>query len=429
MRVHFYCTNYVPEKNGMAPFATGLCERLASQGHQVTAITAFPYYPAWRVWDGYRGRLYQSERINNVTVRRIWHFVPGRASNLLQRLAHDLTFTFSVFWSGLFAGGFDVICCVCPPPTLALTAYLLAKIRRKPHVIILTDLASDAALATGILRDGPAVHLARRVEAFAYRKADRVVCICDGFVEKLTALRIASDGLKMIPLWGDTDKVYPIAGVTKFRQANNLTESQFLIMHTGNMGKKQDLMKVVQTAELSRNLPDLVWLLVGQGEERSAIAEEISRRQLNNIVLLPLQPEEGLPEMYSAADVLLLHQKVAIVDSVIPSKLLTYMAAGRPVLAAVSNKSETARYVERAKCGLIVHPEDPRALLDAALSLRSDELLRRKLGSNGRAYVLEHFTKDKILREYDLLFSRYGEAVRPGAEASKDAVAANCFPK
>jgi colanic acid biosynthesis glycosyl transferase WcaI len=241
----------------------------------------------------------------------------------------------------------------------------------------------------------------------------------------LTARGIAPDSLKLIPLWGDTQKVYPIPGATKFRHVNKITEEQFLIMHTGNMGKKQDLMNVVQAAELSKSIPDLVWLLVGQGEERSHIEDAIRQRQLKNIVLLPLQPDEGLAEMYSAADALLLHQKSAVVDSVIPSKLLTYMAAGRPVLAAVSDKSETARYVNRAKCGLILHPEDPMALVDAALSLRADHVLRERLGSNGRTYVLENFTKDKILREYDLLFSRYCDEIRPGTEAAKDTVVAN----
>jgi colanic acid biosynthesis glycosyl transferase WcaI len=425
MRMQFLCTNYTPEKNGMAPFATGLCERLAEQGHEVTAIVAFPYYPAWRVWDGYRGRLSQTEQINNVTVRRTWHFVPRRPSGLLQRLAHDLTFTLSVFLSGLFSGGFDVVCCVCPPPTVALTAYLLAKVRRKPYVIILTDLASDAAMATGILKDGLAVRMAREVEGFGYRQADRVVCICDGFVEKLTERGIAPGRLKLIPLWGDTEKVYPIAAATKFRKANRIGEQQFLIMHTGNMGRKQDLMNVVRAADLSRDLEDVVWLLVGQGEERASLEEAIGRLHLRNIKLLPLQPDDALAEMYAAADMLLIHQKAAIVESVIPSKLLTYMAAGRPMLAAVSNKSETARYIERAKCGRIIHSEDPLALVEAVVSLRADSALRERLGSNGRAYVLEHFKKDKILREYELLFSLYANEIRPAAEASKKAFVAN----
>jgi colanic acid biosynthesis glycosyl transferase WcaI len=425
MRVHFFCTNYVPEKSGMAPFAAGLCEHFAYKGHDVTAVVPFPYYPAWRVWDGYRGRLYQREHINNVKVRRVWHFVPGRASSLLQRLAHDLSFTFNVLLVELFGGKFDLICCVCPPPTLALAAYLLAKIRRRPYVIILTDLASDAAVATGILKDGPVVRLARAVEAFAYLNAAKVVCICDGFVEKLTARSIAPEKLKLIPLWGDTERIYPIEGATEFRKANHFTEEQFLVMYTGNIGKKQDLMNLVQAAELSKDITGLMWVLVGQGEERSAIEDAISRRQLKNIALLPFQPAEGLAEMYSAADVLLLHQKAAVVDSVIPSKLLTYMAAGRPVLAAVSDRSETARYVERAKCGLIIHSEDPEALVQAALSLRAEPTFRQKLGSNGRAYVEQHFTKEKVLQEYDVLLSCYVDEIRPGTEASNKAVAAS----
>jgi colanic acid biosynthesis glycosyl transferase WcaI len=424
MRVHFLSTNYVPEKNGMAPFATGLCENLAGKGHQVTAVTAFPYYPAWRVWDGYRGRLFQRGPINNVWVHRVWHFVPGQPSNLLQRLAHDVSFTFSVLLAGLFTGGFNVICCVCPPPTLALTAYLLAKIHRKPYIIILTDLASDAALATGILKDGPAVRVAHAVEGFAYRNADRVVCICQGFVEKLLERGIAAEKLVLIPLWGDTQLVYPIAGATEFRRTNQLTKQQFLAMHTGNMGKKQDLLNVVRAAELSKDVKDLVWLLVGQGEERSLIEEAIGQRKLQNIRLLPLQPAEGLAEMYSSADVLLLNQKAAVVDSVIPSKLLTYMAAGRAVLATVRDKSETARYVERARCGLIVVPEDPEALVEAVLLLRANPALRERLGANGRGYVLQHFTKENILQEYDRLLSRYADKIDVEAGASKKAIAA-----
>jgi colanic acid biosynthesis glycosyl transferase WcaI len=416
--------NYTPETTGIAPYTTGLCEHLTSQGHQVEVITAFPYYPEWRVWDEYRGRPYQRERINNVYVRRVWHLVPSRASNLVQRLAHDFSFAMSIFFAGLFAGRFDVICCVCPPPTLAFTAYILSKIRRRSYVIVLADLASDAAIATGILKEGPVVRMAREVERFVYSSADRVVCICQGFVDKLTARGIAQQKLVLIPLWGDTQQVYPVAGAIEFRRANQLTRQQFLVMYTGNIGKKQDLLNVVRAAELSRDITDLVWLLVGQGEDRSVIEDAIGQRGLKNISILPLQPAEGLAEMYSAADLLLLNQKAAMVDSVIPSKLLTYMAAGRAVLGAVSDKSEAARYIERARCGLIVAPEDPKALLEAVLSLRADPALRERLGADGRAYVQQYLTKEKILKEYDRLFSRYTGGIDVQAEASKNAEAA-----
>jgi colanic acid biosynthesis glycosyl transferase WcaI len=414
MRILVLGTNYIPEKTGVAPFNTGLCEHLAGKGCQVTIITAFPYYPEWRVLDGYRGQMFQKERIHDVEVRRVWHFVPSRGSNLLQRLAHDLSFTVSAFLAGLFAGEFDLIYCVCPPPMLAIAAYVLARMRNKPYAIKLTDLASDAALATGILKEGAAIRIARAIEKFVYRRAERVVCLCQGFIEKLIARGVSPEKLKLIPDWADTQGVYPMAGATVFRKANDLAQDQFLVVHTGNMGKKQDLMNVVRAAELSQETPDLTWLLVGNGEERGALDQEIRRRKLRNIRLLPLQPAEGLAEMYAAADVLLLNQKAAVQDSVIPSKLLTYMSAGRAVLAAVSEKSEAAQHIRRAQCGLLVPAEVPKALADAVLALRRDSALRQQSGANGRRYAELHFTRQRVLREYGAFFSSFsGEQEAP----------------
>jgi colanic acid biosynthesis glycosyl transferase WcaI len=421
MRILVLGINYTPEKTAIAPFTTALCEHLASKGHDLNVVTAFPYYPEWRVHEGYRGHIYRTEVIKAVNVRRVWHFVPGRASGLFQRLAHDLSFTFNVFFAGLLVRDFDVVYCCCPPPTLALTAYVLAKLHGRPYVIKLADLASDAALATGILKEGLLVRLARAVEGFAYSNADAVVCLCQPFIDKLVSRGIATQKLRLIPDWGDTQAVYPIANASRFREAHGISTDRFLVMHTGNMGKKQDLMNLVRAAELSKDT-NLVWLLVGHGEEWSAIEESIRNRGLTNIRLLPLQPVEGLAEMYSAADLLVLNQRASVVDSVIPSKLLTYMAAGRAIVAAVSDESETARYIERAKCGLSVHPEDPGVLVDAVLSLQRAPGLKETLGANGRIYVQEHFTKEKVLRQYDLLFSPYADVVEPSSEIEKKTV-------
>jgi colanic acid biosynthesis glycosyl transferase WcaI len=425
MRILVLGTNYAPEKTAIAPFTTGMCEHLAAKGHDVTMVTAFPYFPEWKVQEGYRGHLYTTELINKVRVRRVWHFVPSRASNLFQRLLHDLTFTVSAFLAGLLVRDFDVVYCSFPPPTLALTAFALAKLHRKPYVIKLADLASDAALATGILKEGLAVRMARAIEGFAYRNADVVVCLCLPFIEKLVSRGIDRQKLKLIPDWGDTQKVYPIPGATAFRSANGISPDQFVVMHTGNMGKKQDLMNLVRAAELTKDRTDLVWLIVGQGEEKAAVEDGIKQRQLKNIRMLPLQPAETLAEMYSAADVLILNQRAAVVDAVIPSKLLTYMAAGRPVLGAVSDQSETARYISRAQCGVIVHPEEPEALVKAVLDLQNASTLREALGANGRAYVQQHFTKEKVLRDYDLFFNRYARQETPGADTPGNAVAAD----
>lgn len=393
--------NYTPEKTSVAPFTTGLCEHLAAHGFEVTVVTAFPYYPEWRVWDAYRGSFYRREVINNVKVLRVAHYVPRTPSSLIQRLTYDISFTINAFVAALLAGKCDVIYCSCPPPTVAFAAYLLSKVKRAPYVIKLTDLASDAALAIGIMKQGIAIRLARAFEKFTYHKALAVICLCRGFVDRLKARDVNEKKLIVIPDWADTENIRPSDDHLTFRLANHLPPNKFFVFHTGNMGKKQYLINVVNAAELSRDEVDVVWFLIGQGEERAHLEQEVSRRNLTNIKLLLLQPTEVLPQMYSSADLLVLNQTAAMEDAVIPSKLLTYMAAGRPVVAAVSDKSEAARQILVAKCGVVVPAENPQALVDAVLSLRKNPALCKELGANGRAYAEAHFTKAEVLREYD----------------------------
>jgi colanic acid biosynthesis glycosyl transferase WcaI len=178
------------------------------------------------------------------------------------------------------------------------------------------------------------------------------------------------------------------------------------------MGKKQALLNVVRAAELTRYDENLVWAIIGEGEERKMIEAEINLHNLSNLRLLPLQPREGMCQMYAAADVLLLSQKALVKDSVIPSKLLTYMSAGRSVLASVSEESETARQIQKARCGIVVPPEDPASLVHGVTTLRSDPLLRSSLGTSGRQYAEVHFTKASVLTAYDQFFQG-SSAVQP----------------
>jgi colanic acid biosynthesis glycosyl transferase WcaI len=421
MRILVLGINYAPERTSVAPFTTGLCEHLAANGNKVTVVTAFPYYPEWHVWDGYRGSLYRKECINSVTVHRVAHYVPRKPSRLIERLAYDISFTVNCFVAALFTGGCDIIYCSCPPPTVAFAAYLLGLIKGAAYVMKLTDLASDAALATRIMKPGFAIRLARIFEAFSCRKAQVVICLCQGFIDRLKERGVKEEKLRLISDWGDTENLRPGEEGSAFRLANQLSPEQFLVFHTGNMGKKQKLMNVVSAAEASRNEPDLKWMIVGQGEERGQLEEEISRRSLTNVLILPLQPAELLPEMYGSADLLLLNQAAAIEDAVIPSKLLTYMGAGRAIVAAVSEKSEAARQIRRANCGVVVPPENPEALAAAVLVLRKNADLRRALGANARTFAEIHFTKAGVLSRYDEFFRSLRPVVKGLSMARREA--------
>ncbi len=409
MRILILGINYFPERTSVSPFTTGLSEHLASQGHTVKVVTAFPYYPEWRTWKEYRGRITQKEVRRGVQIRRVRHFIPRRASSLIQRLLHDFSFTAAALAAGLVAGECDVIYCSCPPPALALAAYVLSRIKNVPYVIKLTDLASDAALATGILQEGMLVRCARAMERFVYRHAQAVVCLCEDFREKLAQSGIPADRLRLIPDWGDTEAIRPVRSDGHFRNANRIAREKFVVLHTGNMGKKQDLLNVVRAATASTGDPNLSWVIVGEGEERALLERESKTSGLGNLLLLPLQPVETLCQMYAAADVLLLNQKAAVKDAVIPSKLLTYMASGQPILCAASSESVASRLIREAGCGVVVKPEDPSALVEGAIALRADASLRVEMGTNGRAYAERNYNKARVLDLYECFFESLAE--------------------
>lgn len=399
--------NYFPEMTSVAPFTTGLCEHLVKHGHRVSVISAFPYYPQWRIYDKYRGLLYKREQINGVDVRRVIHFIPSKPRNLVQRLFHDISFSFNAMMAILLVGSFDGIYCSSPPPFLPPVAWLASRIRHVPFAMKLTDLAAAAATSLRIIDEQAwLVRWAHLLEKFNYVSAAGISVLCPAFKKNLIRMGVPPEKISLVPDWADVESIHPLPRQNIFRRQNGLEEKDYVVLHAGNMGLKQGLRTTVEAARLNDALfPDIKWLLVGDGEERQHLQRLVAEYGLAALRILPLQPKDTFPFVLAAADVLLLVQKASVTDTVIPSKLLTYMAAGRPIVASVNRYSEAAHCVQDGNCGLIVPPEDPRSLIDAIKYLRSKPAEAERLGANGRAYVKERFAKQIVLRQYDRFFT------------------------
>jgi colanic acid biosynthesis glycosyl transferase WcaI len=167
------------------------------------------------------------------------------------------------------------------------------------------------------------------------------------------------------------------------------------------MGVKQQLENVLGAAKCLRAHSEIVFLLVGGGSQKNALTEIAARENLSNVRFAPLLPRERLPELMAAADILLLNQHPDLVEAVIPSKLLTYMAAGRPIVVAAHPVSEAVRLVREAECGVCVAPDAPDALADAIVALTRDAASRAALSARGRAYVQRHFAREVALQRFE----------------------------
>jgi colanic acid biosynthesis glycosyl transferase WcaI len=260
-----------------------------------------------------------------------------------------------------------------------------------------------------MLKEGMALRVGRSLEHLAYRLADHVVVIGSTFASYIESVGVDPEKITEIPNWVDIDSIRPERPDEAMRRRLGAGPDDFLVVHTGNMGAKQDLLNVVAAADLLKKNTRIKLVLVGGGQERDRITGDIAARALDNITLLPLQAGHEFSAVLAAADALLVNQAPMVVDSVLPSKLLAYMASGRPVVAAVHSNSTTADLVRSSGCGVVTDAGRPEALAAAIRAMASGEGPHPSLaamGRQGRAYVEQHFERSSILSRWDSLLAQ-----------------------
>ncbi|MBV8770931.1 MAG: WcaI family glycosyltransferase [Deltaproteobacteria bacterium] len=406
MRCLILGLNYLPETTSIGPYTADLAEHLQRQGHMVQVVTGFPVAPYFRIWEGYRGRMYMGERVNGVDVLRTYLYVPERPGRARNRALFDSSFALSSMIGGLVSRPIDVVVAISPPLQLGLTAWVLARIRRAKVFLQIKDLVPDAAIAAGMLTAGSrAARLGYVLERAVCRRVDRVGVICEGFKTNLVNKGVPAGKIDFVPDYIDLGFMLPAERVNGFRTRHNLAPGDFVVTYSGSIALKQGLRVFVETAAQMASDRDVKFMLIGDGPYLADLQNAAQAMATRNLSFLPLQPRETLPSQLGAADVLVITQRKAVKDCVFPGKLLYYMAAGRPILAAVSENSEAGSFINRHRVGLVVAPEDPQALASGVRTLRAQPQLAREMGEAGRAMAERMFNRDVVLKKFECILT------------------------
>ena len=355
--------NYAPETSGIAPYTAACAEALLAAGAQVRVVTGVPHYPEWKVAPQYsRGRTWR-ETINGIAVLRLKHSVP-RKPGVIGRAVMEVTFLVRAVWA-TWRDRSDVIVAVTPSLS-ALGAALLAR-RGRPVGVIVQDLVGNAAAQSGTT-GGRVSRLISSLEYSMLAKADLVGVIADRFGallqrEGIPASRIANvaNFTHIQPATVSRDEA---------RAALGWPRDRFLVVHTGNMGMKQGLEVVVEAARLvDRQNSDVQFVLVGDGNQREQlVANAIGVRSVSFVAPLP---EDLYPLALAAADVLLVNERPGVMEMSLPSKLTSYAAADRPILAAVQSGGITHEFIVRSGIAESIEPGDAQALLNGIQTTRA----------------------------------------------------------
>ena len=394
--------NYAPEPTGFAPHTTALCEYLASQRHAVTVMTGFPFAPYWARYPAYQGKFIERKRLNGVDVIRLTHFMPRVPGKMSQRLLMEGTFCALAAVNALlqFRSSYEAILYVGAQPSMAMLARMIARFHRIPYFVKITDLAAQAATDVGIVKSPTLKKFLSHFEYAAYRHASGAIVLCNAFREALISHGYPSERIRIIRDSVNLDLIRPVSNGDAFRREHGLSSDDFVVLYSGSMGIKQGLTNVVEAARfLKDGHPMIKWVLVGDGELKPTLQKLVAEYELfEQVRLLPLQAENKMSAMFSCADLLLLNQLREVKDTVIPSKLLTYMASGQAVLAAVNSSSQAAALLREAQGGVIVKPQDPSALALAIKQLQANRSALPEMGQRNRKYAEKHFDRRQIVR-------------------------------
>lgn len=397
MRVLFLGLNYAPEAIGIGPYSTGLCQTLADGGHQVTVITAKPYYPHWRIFEGFRSPLYQRAYEGRVEVIRCPLYVPAEPTGL-RRLLHHFSFALAALLATILCSWRrrDLVVATAPSLLCAPVAVLAARLWRANCWLHVQDFEVEAAFATGLLDSGSRVaKLGRGFERRVIRSFDRVSSISPEMCAKLVEMGIPAERVIEFRNWAEVDAVRPAGSRTSpFRDEWRIT-TPHVALYSGNIANKQGLEVVIEAARLLAFRDDITFVICGDGPNLTRLKSRSAG--LANIRYKGLQPFSSLGDLLALATIHLLPQKASAADLVLPSKLTNMLASGKPVIATAAAGSGLAREVEG--CGIVVEPEDPAAFAAAIELLIDQSRLHADASRTARERALERWSKQRILSD------------------------------
>ena len=391
---------FPPEHAPIGYMLKELAQHLKQNGFAVEVVTGFPNHPTGRVFAPYRSRWLARDTIDGVPVTRLWSYISEKRS-LLTRAVNFFSFVTRAFLYLLTCPKPAVIFAVLQPQPIGLVVLLLAKLRGFKVIFNIQDLHTDVLIDLGVARGRWMTGLLRFIERSVYRHADAIAVICDGFKSHVRAHGGAC-AVSVIPNWIDIDEIRPdgAAGLS-FLQKHGLDPSLPVALYAGTIGHVSGAQVVIDAARLQ---PGIQWLFVGEGPLLPEL--RVRAQGLPTVHFLPFQPREALGGVQNCATVSLVSLSPGKGIFSVPSKVLGYMAAGKPVVASVDPSSETARLVHDAACGYVVTAGDPAALAAGVQRLVDNAGSRDLAGLRGRQYLEGRYTRQAVCAQYQSLIEQ-----------------------
>ena len=387
MNILFFNRSFYPDTEATGQFLTELCEDLTKLGHKITVICGKSYH----VSNDEKGQLIKRESYKEIEILRASGTTFPKKS-LFLRLVNLGTYFLNAFFAGfLIRQKPDIVIALTDPPLLGLHGIFFSKLFGAKFIYYCNDIYPDVGMITGRLRHPIYIFILKTANMLSFNLADKIIVIGEDMKKRVEKKGIDGKKIEIVHNWADTDALFPIS-VTGFREKYKL-ENNFLVMYSGNIGLTQNLNKLLEVAENSRNIKEIKFILIGEGADKDKLQSITSEKKLTNVQFLPYQPKEELNQSLNAADIHLITLEKNLAGVMVPSKVYGILACGKPFLAWVDEESEVATIAKKFNVGIVVEPGNVKEMTNTVNWAINNPAKLRQMGENSRKVAIDLFDR------------------------------------
>lgn len=391
-------THYFEPDSGAAAVRLSRLARLLTQrGHNVTVLTTMPHYPQGYIKDGYRRKWSVVEEHDGIKILRSWLWATPSA-RLSRKLLSQMTFMFTAGLQGLSLNRPDVMLIEAQPMFTSLAGMLLARLKRIPYVLNVSDLWPDHLLSVGALTaTHPIYRIARRIVNGTYHSAAGIVAMSPVWADKIAEYIGRRDNLHVIYNGVDLQRFRPELDTSAFRQKHNLGDDR-LVTFIGTLATQYDVAGMIEVAKRFASRPDVRFVFIGAGTQSEALRDQL--KKVPNVKWLNWIDHVEIPLAWAASDVTYwMMRDQMLYRGTIPAKLYEALAVGVPVAAATEGVA--AEMIRDSRAGETVPFGDFDGVTDTITRLLDNSELRQRYIRAGRAYAEQHFNPQTVARHYE----------------------------
>lgn len=381
MKILVVSQHYYPENFRI----TDICETLVKTGHQVDVICGLPNYPEGEVLADYKHKKNREQVINGVNIHRCFEI--GRGHSKIKLFLNYYSVCLSMLRKAKRTKEkYDLVFINQLSPVMqAWAGIAYAKKHKVPCIMYCYDLWPDSLAAGGIGKNNPVFKYFYKVSNKCYKKVDKLLVTSKSFVEYFTDYHhIDKDKIYYLPQF--CEDLY--SEVVSNNQKDN---NEFNYVFAGNVGKMQSVETIIEAANLIKDDKSIKIHIVGDGSNLDNCKKLVQEYGLNNVVFYGRKPIEEMPKFYSMADAMLVTlSKNDVISKTLPGKVQSYMAAGKPIIAAIDG--ECQEILTESKCGFVCDSEDYESLSRLFIEFKTSNI--EELKENSLNYFKENFTKD-----------------------------------